>query len=346
MSQSIDEVLLGTPARAAAAAAAGGGDPEQGEQEQEGEGDKFVRQLFESLLLGTRASNAIPDGEGQEVCRSSCLAVPIALVLVSFFAFSCLMIWFVRFSRDPLGLGWDRSWLLDVVGGCDAVPSACFCVCVWFWFSLLVCGLAGICWGLAGAWGGCWPFRWLLLWRGAVPSACFFSSLFLAWWFGLAQNCRGLVGTWSLSVVVVVAGTMRKNETLRIHRNSVSSNDIGVVRILVANARAFVCCCCIYVCTPKVYPLFSLLHHSMILILFDSILFLSFLFCTMLFYFSPQRQDYAYNATFPEFRSRAEGCGKQVLEVIQIFLNHVRQEGELGLPDVGDAGDPEIFQVC
>lgn len=58
------------------------------------------------------------------------------------------------------------------------------------------------------------------------------------------------------------------------------------------------------------------------------------------------RQDYAYNATFPEFRSRAEGCGKQVLEVIQIFLNHVRQEGELGLPDVGDAGDPEVFQVC
>lgn len=54
MSQSIDEVLLGTPARGA------GG-------EEEGEGDKFVRQLFESLLLGTRASNAIPDAEGQEV---------------------------------------------------------------------------------------------------------------------------------------------------------------------------------------------------------------------------------------------------------------------------------------
>lgn len=32
--------------------------------------------------------------------------------------------------------------------------------------------------------------------------------------------------------------------------------------------------------------------------------------------------------------------------MIQIFLNHVRQEGELGLPDVGDAGDPEVFQVC
>lgn len=34
-----------------------------------------------------------------------------------------------------------------------------------------------------------------------------------------------------------------------------------------------------------------------------------------------------------------------MLEVIQIFLNHVRQEGELGLPDVGDAGDPEVFRV-
>lgn len=55
MSQSIDEVLLGTPARGTA-----GGD-------EEGEGDKFVRQLFESLLLGTRASNAIPDGEDHEV---------------------------------------------------------------------------------------------------------------------------------------------------------------------------------------------------------------------------------------------------------------------------------------
>lgn len=63
--------------------------------------------------------------------------------------------------------------------------------------------------------------------------------------------------------------------------------------------------------------------------------------------FSLFLKDYAYNATFPEFRSRAEGCGKQVLEVIQIFLNHVRQEGELelGLPEVGDAGDPEVFQV-
>lgn len=58
------------------------------------------------------------------------------------------------------------------------------------------------------------------------------------------------------------------------------------------------------------------------------------------------RQDYAYNAAFPEFRSRAEGCGKQVLELIQIFVNHVQQEGELGLPEVGDAGDPEVFQVC
>lgn len=74
MSQSIDEVLLGTPARGAPS-----GDPEQRgqeqEQEQEGEGDKFVRQLFESLLLGTRASNAIPDGEGQEVCVPVCVCV-------------------------------------------------------------------------------------------------------------------------------------------------------------------------------------------------------------------------------------------------------------------------------
>lgn len=60
MSQSIDEVLLDTPARR-------DGDGEGGVAD-EGEGDKFVRQLFESLLLGTRASNAIPDGEGQEVC--------------------------------------------------------------------------------------------------------------------------------------------------------------------------------------------------------------------------------------------------------------------------------------
>lgn len=56
-------------------------------------------------------------------------------------------------------------------------------------------------------------------------------------------------------------------------------------------------------------------------------------------------QDYAYNATFPEFRLKAESCGKQVLQLIQVFLNHVRQEGELGLPEVGDAGDPEFFQV-
>lgn len=32
--------------------------------------------------------------------------------------------------------------------------------------------------------------------------------------------------------------------------------------------------------------------------------------------------------------------------MIQIFVNHVQQEGELGLPEVGDAGDPEVFQVC
>ena len=62
MSQSIDEVLLGTPA--SRRRSGGSGDYEG---EGEGEGDKFVRQLFESLLLGTRASNAIPDGEGQEV---------------------------------------------------------------------------------------------------------------------------------------------------------------------------------------------------------------------------------------------------------------------------------------
>lgn len=59
MSQSIDQVLLGTPARG-----------EEGSGDDEGEGDKFVRQLFESLLLGTKASNAIPDGEGQEVRRA------------------------------------------------------------------------------------------------------------------------------------------------------------------------------------------------------------------------------------------------------------------------------------
>jgi len=34
-----------------------------------------------------------------------------------------------------------------------------------------------------------------------------------------------------------------------------------------------------------------------------------------------------------------------VLELIQIFLNHVRLEGELGLPEVGDAGDPVVFEV-
>lgn len=62
MTQSIDEVLLGTPAR------------EEGGGEVEGEGDKFVRQLFESLLLGTRASNAIPDGEGQEVGGMFCVS--------------------------------------------------------------------------------------------------------------------------------------------------------------------------------------------------------------------------------------------------------------------------------
>lgn len=74
MSQSIDEVLLGTPARGGEA----GG--EEGEREEEGEGDKFVRQLFESLLLGTRASNAIPDGEGQEVLYPRVVGVYSAFV--------------------------------------------------------------------------------------------------------------------------------------------------------------------------------------------------------------------------------------------------------------------------
>ena len=61
MSQSIDNVLMGTPLRGGGADGAGG--------DEEGEGDKFVRQLFESLLVGTKASNAIPDGGGQEVSR-------------------------------------------------------------------------------------------------------------------------------------------------------------------------------------------------------------------------------------------------------------------------------------
>ncbi|CAN0062008.1 unnamed protein product, partial [Discosporangium mesarthrocarpum] len=56
------------------------------------------------------------------------------------------------------------------------------------------------------------------------------------------------------------------------------------------------------------------------------------------------QEDYSYNATFPEFRVKAEGAGKQVLKLIQIFLNHVQLEGEMGLPDVGEAGDPEVFQ--
>lgn len=55
MNRSIDEVLLGAPTR-----------EQRGGGEEEGEGDRFVRQLFESLLLGTRASNSIPDAEGQE----------------------------------------------------------------------------------------------------------------------------------------------------------------------------------------------------------------------------------------------------------------------------------------
>lgn len=74
MNQSIDEVLLGTPARAGLS----GGGEQGGGQEQEGEGDKFVRQLFESLLLGTRASNAIPDGEGQEVPTWACVCCSFA----------------------------------------------------------------------------------------------------------------------------------------------------------------------------------------------------------------------------------------------------------------------------
>lgn len=77
MSQSIDEVLLGTPVRGGGADGAGG--------DEEGERDKFVRQLFESLLLGTRASNAIPDGEGQEVC-----VCDVRVFFLFFFACICL----------------------------------------------------------------------------------------------------------------------------------------------------------------------------------------------------------------------------------------------------------------
>lgn len=65
MSQTIDDVLLGTPTSHREESSGTSG---VGREEGEGEGDKFVRQLFESLLLGTRASNSIPDGEGQEVC--------------------------------------------------------------------------------------------------------------------------------------------------------------------------------------------------------------------------------------------------------------------------------------
>ncbi len=82
MSQSIDEVLLGTPARGG-----GAGGEEGGRGEEEGEGDKFVRQLFESLLLGTRASNAIPDGEGQEVGQVPVLALRVASVCLSWLLF-------------------------------------------------------------------------------------------------------------------------------------------------------------------------------------------------------------------------------------------------------------------
>lgn len=70
MSQSIDSVLMGTPSPGGETDGAGG--------EEEVEGDKFVRQLFESLLIGTKASNAIPDGGGQEVRRFR-LAVPLTL---------------------------------------------------------------------------------------------------------------------------------------------------------------------------------------------------------------------------------------------------------------------------
>lgn len=63
MSQSIDSVLMGTPSRGSEADGASG--------DEEVEEDKFVRQLFESLLIGTKASNAIPDAGGQEVRRVS-----------------------------------------------------------------------------------------------------------------------------------------------------------------------------------------------------------------------------------------------------------------------------------
>ena len=56
-------------------------------------------------------------------------------------------------------------------------------------------------------------------------------------------------------------------------------------------------------------------------------------------------QDYAYNATFPEFRSKAKECGNEVLQVLQVFIDHVTQDGEIGVPEVGNAADPECFQV-
>lgn len=98
MSQSIDEVLLGTPARGVG-----------GDEEGEGEGDKFVRQLFESLLLGTRASNAIPDGEGQEVGSS-----------VVFWSFVLLVV--LCFHRC-----WRRRSCSRRRGSCRAIISAAIC---------------------------------------------------------------------------------------------------------------------------------------------------------------------------------------------------------------------------
>jgi len=54
--------------------------------------------------------------------------------------------------------------------------------------------------------------------------------------------------------------------------------------------------------------------------------------------------DYRYHSSFPEFRSRAKSCGDSVLELIQIFLNHVEPNGEFSITDGLDATDPEVFE--
>ncbi|CAM9686281.1 unnamed protein product, partial [Phaeothamnion confervicola] len=60
--------------------------------------------------------------------------------------------------------------------------------------------------------------------------------------------------------------------------------------------------------------------------------------------------DFEYNASFPEFAAGAKGAGKKVLELIQVFLDHVQREGELDLTSsasaVEDAAtDPEAFEA-